>query len=1367
VRKIISLLIAAMMLQILTLPVANAETDMAIYVELDGDDVNGDGSVDKPFKSLQRAQQKVREFNSDMSSDIIVYIGEGIHFQKEPISFSEADSGKGEFYVRYTNRPGTSPIISGGELVGGFVVDENGVWSADYDAPKGMVRELYVNGQRAICARTNEKISPVGFYDDPSTDIQYDGFLVDRLPAFTNIEAMELHCVVGWRDYHCPVSDIYTDEANGKIAIKTTSVFNSIAGSGWQHKIVENTSFWLENAYELMDKEGEFYYDNVNKKLYYKPYANEMPDTSIVVAPVLEKLINIEGSNLLNKVKNISFSGLTFSHTGWYTPHIKGLATMQANVLSIPSTEKFSPSGISIQAAQNIEFTDNVITGMGSVGIGLYEGVKDSVFRGNVFTELGDSAMSVGYPTHNFIEKLNGKELAKTSKVTCSEEEQSDLASRTIDGDEETFWHSSKNKAPYLQYELTEEHQIAEVHIFPRREVNQEVVRKNFQILGANKEDFSDSVVLAEVGEEPYPHNQWYIGKITNTNKFKFIRIQKTKDEYFLVGEVKIVATDSEFIPSEEECSNIDIDNNYIYRVGVYHHGTPGIQGYYTNGLRITHNTLKELPYSGVAVGWGWSHYPTSEICRNNVISNNSFERVGLECFDGGSIYTLGQMPDSVISGNYMKDEPNPYCPIYLDDGSSYITVTDNVTENVQRAFFTSTKNCRYNNVHDNYSTATNWQNLSPETNTLQNNTFFVPGVYSKEIRNIIDNAGVTDEYKHIVKDFTPNKYFGNEYYTNAIDDYSKAMYISVMINPFIKNTKEALNLIEPGNRPGDYSEDLMYEVTGNLNTLEAKVSQTGISNREYFNLMSVTDESFKKLLKSNFVSDTSQLVEIIKDKISNAVAGVAEGNYPQEAIDELNQAVASVDLNNLDAEDKNMLQNALTIFENQKVKIEIESFEAEGQVSSVVDKRRKTVYIRFPNGYDVTDVAANIVLSNGAVTAKKQFDFTQETALVITDVNGGSQKEWKLSVSFEKKVPIAGDWEYDTLDDEILMTENWYTGSSAAQSDGKSLQFNTGGGVHTYKAKKYGDSIIELKYSVNYLDGDYPGVVLRNKTPSGGIGSVSNDMYIIIFRRGGLEVQRFNGTQRTVLYGTVPGFETVVGQIDISDSFVFGGENLIQVGALNHADGVRLLLYINGNKVLDYVDNSEQAIREPGYFGICAPRTTVTVSMCGDEAKFDDLFETEWAKKYIRTLAVNGIVVGTDERHFEPSRSITRAEFLKMLLVSGGIHIDENDWYFSTLSKAKEMQLGIFDDYSAEISREEAAYAVNTYIETRGISPEVKNKSTVYKDNQLISDYALDAVTNMQMYGVMNGKDGNVFDPLGKITRAEAARVIYTLLQI
>lgn len=64
-------------------------------------------------------------------------------------------------------------------------------------------------------------------------------------------------------------------------------------------------------------------------------------------------------------------------------------------------------------------------------------------------------------------------------------------------------------------------------------------------------------------------------------------------------------------------------------------------------------------------------------------------------------------------------------------------------------------------------------------------------------------------------------------------------------------------------------------------------------------------------------------------------------------------------------------------------------------------------------------------------------------------------------------------------------------------------------------------------------------------------------------------------------------------------------------------------------------------------------------------------------------------------------------------------------------------------------------------------ILPESETDETAFADESSISDYALESVNKFKNASVISGKENGEFDPLGNITRAEAAKIIYRVQSI
>jgi hypothetical protein len=146
------------------------------------------------------------------------------------------------------------------------------------------------------------------------------------------------------------------------------------------------------------------------------------------------------------------------------------------------------------------------------------------------------------------------------------------------------------------------------------------------------------------------------------------------------------VETHVPYNPSDEReiCTHEKISNNVIADCGNEDWGCVGIGVGYARNIAIAHNELFNQPYTGISVGWGWTKM--TNCMSNNFIYANHIHHVGQRMGDLGGIYTLSAQPGTVVAENFISDiQPSPFVPdpqhwfyLYLDEGSSGITVRDN-----------------------------------------------------------------------------------------------------------------------------------------------------------------------------------------------------------------------------------------------------------------------------------------------------------------------------------------------------------------------------------------------------------------------------------------------------------------------------------------------------------------------------------------------------------------------------------------------------------------------------------------------------------------------------------------------------------------
>lgn len=176
----------------------------------------------------------------------------------------------------------------------------------------------------------------------------------------------------------------------------------------------------------------------------------------------------------------------------------------------------------------------------------------------------------------------------------------------------------------------------------------------------------------------------------------------------------------------------------------------------------------------------------------------------------------------------------------------------------------------------------------------------------------------------------------------------------------------------------------------------------------------------------------------------------------------------------------------------------------------------------------------------------------------------------------------------------------------------------------------------------------------------------------------------------------------------------------------------------------------------------------------------YSDLDEALWARNAIVNLTNRGILRGRSADKFEPNANVTREEFVKMLveafvsdeIVGKPVSFEDvipTRWYYPYILKGVEA--GIVTGYSETvfgigefITRQDMAVMAYRAAMKNYIS---ENETDVFADEDKISDYAKEAVAVMAENGIINGKGDGNFCPLDTATRAEAAKIIYEIMEL
>lgn len=417
-----------------------------LYVNSSGDDTSGDGSQGNPFATIEKAKETVRTLDKS-SGDIVVEIADGFYSLDDTITFGKEDSGTENCTIYYEAAEGAEPIISGGDRLSGTweLEDEAlNIWKIPLERDHKL-RALYVNGERSFMASMEKtvpaqggegvhKVEPDENGEMPDWAWQnvsrFDGIFYNKsdVPEFTrNIDDIEIEAELAWNKNTVCVRSIEEDRWDHWV-LKLQMPYGAIAQTpGWGVALQGKGDHLIRNAYELLDKPGEFYFDKTEKMLYYIPRQNEDLSTAEIVVPRVETLVDFVGSPVVSgdltiagrkkitgQVQYVTMQGLTFAHADWGLQKVgdsAGKATCQAGtVLTAYSTQNWHydmyrnldtmPGAIQLEYAHNIKILDSTVKLTGAEGINMKNDVVDCEVSGTYFYQTGGSAVVVGNPQH-------------------------------------------------------------------------------------------------------------------------------------------------------------------------------------------------------------------------------------------------------------------------------------------------------------------------------------------------------------------------------------------------------------------------------------------------------------------------------------------------------------------------------------------------------------------------------------------------------------------------------------------------------------------------------------------------------------------------------------------------------------------------------------------------------------------------------------------------------------------------------------------------------------------------------------------------------------------------------------------------------
>ncbi len=1069
---------------------------MEFYVSTQGNDENA-GTESAPFLTIERAAEEVRKYNENMTGDIIVNIAPGRYELNDRIRLRAEDSGSNGYDVIYRGARHNLPVISGGRIVSGWQKGENGIWHAKAEHLK-FVRDLYIDDAMGIRAQTQNKISGIRNYKN--ADGVWTGFYVrkSQLGFLENPEDVQLHWTVTWKSQRGNVQDIIPDPEDPENVIIIMeegfwekNVTSSGASSHGDLDFGYAIEFEVENAYELLDEPGEFYFNKKTKILSYMPREGEDLTTAQVICPQEDQVLLVAGLDYDNRIHNIRFEDICFAHTS-FSAMEHGYVGGQGEVMYSMgggSEGRAIKGGVEVKWADEVDFYSCRFFGETSTALCLPEGVHNCEIIGNVFTDLGSSAITVGNAMQmDFVEpepidgptnimwrkgytasNMYGEPLGISWRAISnygSYVDTSDSATAQQSLTPGRGWRSTENVLkkgiyPWIKIDLDSEYSIDSIRLsFENGQLTgkvSDVERSNFEVLVSNDEDFEEYEVLGTITN---PADT--ITTIEGTdNKYRFVMLRKTKLEPFALTGIWIYSYDVGPSGQRGAPTNITIANNYIQRPAMINTQGLGILAYYTKNMVIEHNEIYDAPYSGISFGWNWDEPQTTG--GDNKVNYNRIHNVMRYTNDGGGIYHLGNGPGDEVIGNYISRlDGNQGFAMYMDAGSTQTTFKDNVVlESSTTAFFaTYSYNCTVDGVWSDVGEFYNIRNSlrEEETNEVKNDHIIDITNPPEEAARIMANAGLAEEFEYIRERVPQNEYplmKGPYTHSPCLRVYNGRAVERVQY--FIAMAEHIANSGRFGDLPWLYAPEFKYTLQYHIDRLRGESDSTDdISGGRIEEQAALRDE-IEKAYDSVVHPEWEDMLTLCDEKLGEAKVGNVIGTYPEDAVKEFGAKVEEVKATNPQTKaDKFVavlaLEKAYETLESKKYAADITYVHMEDGKTQI-DKANKRVLVTMPLGLDLSQVTPIIETSGGSeITTDLTGVGYGDVSLPVKNNALGQYDFWTLSVISESekyeqekndswftnnpntKIPIC---------DDVATIQPWFDANMYAKPMGNEISFD------------------------------------------------------------------------------------------------------------------------------------------------------------------------------------------------------------------------------------------------------------------------------------------------------------------------------------
>ncbi|KHJ39307.1 hypothetical protein PBAC_06210 [Pedobacter glucosidilyticus] len=402
-----------------------------IFVSPKGNNQNK-GTKEQPLASLDAALRQARELrrlkNPAIKDGITIYLEGGVYQLEQPVFIRPEDSGTAQSPTIIKSLGKEQAILSGGiniqnwkkvtsKIAGLPAIAQGNIYVADVPTIADNAidfRQLWAGGEKTTRAKSTpgvkmdrilawNKATESCTIEIPKSGLKY-------------VPGMEMFIHQWWAIAVLRIKAIQTKGNQAELFFyQPESKIQSEHPwpAPWISKETGNSAYYLCNALTFLDEPGEWFLDKADRKIYYWPKANQQLNKTEVVAPILENLVQIQGT-AEQPVSYVKFDNIAFQYSNWLRPSQQGHVPLQAGLflldaykLKIPGTQ--DKAGLENQAwvgrpkaAVEVAYTTATsfqncrFQYLSSTGLDYQRGNLQDTINGNLFKDIGGSAILAG-----------------------------------------------------------------------------------------------------------------------------------------------------------------------------------------------------------------------------------------------------------------------------------------------------------------------------------------------------------------------------------------------------------------------------------------------------------------------------------------------------------------------------------------------------------------------------------------------------------------------------------------------------------------------------------------------------------------------------------------------------------------------------------------------------------------------------------------------------------------------------------------------------------------------------------------------------------------------------------------------------------